>query len=54
MQGLINNCMRNILVILYEGGIEPEVERNIFISFRKTLRGMKTKEVNHHAKHHLN
>lgn len=40
----INESRRiNILIISYEGRIEPEVERNIFISFRQTLTVVKAK-----------
>lgn len=40
------NRKRNTLVIFYEGCIEPEVEWNIFISFRETLRVMRTDHMN--------
>lgn len=29
----------NILVLQYEGGVEPEVERNVFVAFWQTLNG---------------
>lgn len=40
---------RNILVVFYEGGIEPEVERDVFVSFWKTLNGFKPKDKPDHG-----
>lgn len=48
-QKKLHQSNRNILVIFYEGSVEPEVERNIFVSFWKTLKGaMRAKDKMNH------